>query len=453
MNVEDASANLTECIAQTKVGKKLALFKSKAYKILEPPAFKTDPLVKAVFEAKRTQMDMKDFGIFCELCSFVSPLVHAIIRYNDVEKQRYQVGLLPGIVEDPLALLESHDWLGAGWSYEEIHGIMRSNLERVDHLPCRVSICALQGHSERVRHAGIMQPINHREDMKQDRFYFHGTFYRAWQIMDPTKDHRAAPSDPEYRFYGWLRIEGGPGNTRTSRLLHFLPENILSSQPQAMRRNCDVLLVFLEGDLWNLSQDASADQNFAFIAANNGEDAGLPDTIWRAGNGVVCCNFDIELSRNLAGAYDVRRRQWLMSETNLEDETKEAIDSYTSHWHRHNPDAGLRPHQENTPGRDRSASRPPGSRSGPSAQRDPRWQQRRTEHSQRHRSQTPGRERDFRARERTPPARTTQQTDGPTDDRMNRTIVLVLKRSAGHRLTLASRDRRRILPLRHDERR
>ena len=177
-----------------------------------------------------------------------------------------------------------------------------------------------------------------------------------------------------------------------------------------MRRNCDVLLVFLESDLWSLSQDASADQNFNDMAANNGEDSGLPDTIWRAGNGVVCCNFDIELSKNLAGAYDVRRKQWLTSELNLENEAKEAVDSYTSHWHHHNPDAGLRPHQENPPARDRSASRPPGSRSGPSAQRDSRWQQRQTEHSERFRSQTPGRERNFRARERTPPARTTPQT-------------------------------------------
>ena len=168
--------------------------------------------------------------------------------------------------------------------------------------------------------------------------------------------------------------------------------------------------MFLESDLWSLSQDASADQNFNDMAANNGEDSGLPDTIWRAGNGVVCCNFDIELSKNLAGAYDVRRKQWLTSELNLENEAKEAVDSYASHWHHHNPDAGLRPHQENPPARDRSASRPPGSRSGPSAQRDSRWQQRQTEHSERFRSQTPGRERNFRARERTPPARTTQQT-------------------------------------------
>ena len=279
MHVEDASTNLAECIAVTKVGRKLALFEKKPYKILEPPEFRTDPLVKAVFEAKSAEMKMKDFDIFCKLCSFVSPLVHTLIRYNDVEKQRYQVGLLPGNIEDPLALLASHDWFGAGWDYLELHGHMRYQLEWLDYLPCRVSFRALQGHSERVRHAGIMQPINHREDMKQDRFYFHGTFFRAWTVMDPSKEHRTAPSDPEYRFHGWLCMEGGSGNTRTSRLLRFLPENILSSQPQAMRRNCDVLLVFLECDLWSLSQDASADQNFNAMAANNGEDSGLPDTI------------------------------------------------------------------------------------------------------------------------------------------------------------------------------
>ena len=429
MHVEDASTNLAECIAVTKVRRKLALFEKKAYKILEPAAFRTDPIVKAVFDAKSAEMEMRDFDIFCQLCSFVSPLAHTLIRYNDTEKQRYQVGLLPGTIEDPLALLASQDWFGAGWDYLEIHAHMRYRLERLDDLPCRVSLRALQGHSERVRHASIMQPIVHREDMKNDRLYFHGTFFRAWTIMDPSKERRVSPSSPEYKFYGWLRMEGGLGNTRTSRLLHFLPENILNSQPQAMRRNCDVLLVFLESDLWSLSQDASADQNFNDMAANNGEDSGLPDTIWRAGNGVVCCNFDIgELSRNMAGAYDVRRKQWLTSEVNLEKEAKEAVDSYTSHWHHHNPDAGLRPHQENPPARDRSASRPPGSRAGPSAQRDPRWQQRQTEHSERFRSQTPGRERNFRARQRTPPARTTL-------------------------LTLASRGQGRILPLRRDEHR
>ena len=410
MHVEDASTNLAELVAVSKVGKKFNLFEKKAYQILEPAAFRTDPLIKGVFDTKSAEMETRDFDIFCKLCSFVSPLAHTLFRYNDTEKQRYQVGLLPGNAEDPLTLLMSHDWFGPGWDYLQIHAYLRDKLENLECLPCRVSLRALQGHSERVRHTGIMQPIVHRSDMKNDRLYFHGTFFRAWTIMDPTQERRVSPSHPEYKFYGWLRMEGGPGNTRTSRLLHFLPENILNSQPQAMRRNCDVLLVFLETDLWSLSQDASADQNFDDMAANNGEDSGLPDTIWRAGNGVVCCNFDIELSKNLAGAYDVRRKQWLMSELNLENEAKEAVDSYTSHWHHHNPDAGLRPHQENPPARDRSASRPPGSRSGPSAQRDSRWQQRQAEHSERFRSQTPGRERSFRARERTPPARTTQQT-------------------------------------------
>ena len=320
-----------------------ALFEKKAYKILEPAAFRTDPIVKAVFDAKSAEMEMRDFDIFCKLCSFVSPLAHTLIRYNDTEKQRYQVGLLPGTVEDPLALLESHDWFGAGWDYLEIHAHMRYRLEQVDSLPCRVSLRALPGHSERVRHTSIMQPIVHREDMKNDRLYFHGTFFRAWTIMDPSKERSVSPSSPEYRFHGWLRMEGGPGNTRTSRLLHFLPENILNSQPQAMRRNCDVLLVFLESDLWSLSQDASADQNFNDMAANNGEDSGLPDTIWRAGNGVVCCNFDIELSKNMAGAYDVRRKQWLTSEANLEKEAKEAVDSYTSHWTTSGESSSARP--------------------------------------------------------------------------------------------------------------
>ena len=158
MHVEDASTNLAECVAVTKVGRKFALFEKKAYKILEPAAFRTDPIFKAVFDAKSAEMEMRDFDIFCKLCSFVSPLAHTLIRYNDTEKQRYQVGLLPGTVEDPLALLASQDWFGAGWDYLEIHAHVRYRLEQVDNLPCRVSLRALQGHSERVRHASIMQP-------------------------------------------------------------------------------------------------------------------------------------------------------------------------------------------------------------------------------------------------------------------------------------------------------
>ena len=134
--------------------------------------------------------------------------------------------------------------------------------------------------------------------------------------MDPTKEHRVAPSDPDYRFYGWLRMEGGPGNTRTGRLLHFLPENVISAQPQAMRRNCDVLLIFHEADLWSFSQDAAAEQDYEYMASHNGMEGGVPDTIWRAGNAVVCCNFDfdINLSQHLAGAYDVRRKKRLLQE-------------------------------------------------------------------------------------------------------------------------------------------
>ena len=45
---------------------------------------------------------------------------------------------------------------------------------------------------------------------------------------------------------------------------------------------------------------------------------------------------------------------------------------------------------------------------------------------------------------------------GPTDDQMSqmrsRMVVLALKRSAGHLLTLASRGHGRILPLQRDER-
>ena len=119
MHVEDASTNLAECVAVTKVNRKFALFDKKAYKILEPAAFRTDPLVKAIFDTKKEEMRMQDFEVFCKLCSFVSPLAHTLIRYNDTEKQRYQVGLLPGNIEDPLALLASQDWFGAGWDYLE----------------------------------------------------------------------------------------------------------------------------------------------------------------------------------------------------------------------------------------------------------------------------------------------------------------------------------------------
>ena len=214
-----------------------------------------------------------------------------------------------------------------------------------------------------------------------------------------------------------------------------------------MRRNCDVLLVFLESDLWSLSQDGSADQNFNDMAANNGEDSGLPDTIWRAGNGVVCCNFDIELSKNMAGAYDVRRKQWLMSEANLEKEANEAVDSYASHWHHHNPDAGLRPHQENTPARDRSASRPPGSRTGRDGNSDDLSTQSASEARLLAESVT------FVPEKGHLLLGIPSRPDGPIVDKMSRTIALALKRSAGHLHTLASRGHGRILPLQRDEHR
>ena len=214
MHVEDASTNLAEFVAVSKVGRKFNLFEKKPYQILEPAAFRTDPLVKGVFDTKSAEMGTRDFDIFCKLCSFVSPLAHTLFRYNDTEKQRYQVGLLPGNVEDPLALLKSQDWFEPGWDYLQIHGHLRYHLENLECLPCRVSLRALQGHSERVRHTGIMQPIVHRSDMKNDRLYFHGTFFRAWTIMDPSKERRVSPSNPEYKFYGWLRMDGGPGNTR-----------------------------------------------------------------------------------------------------------------------------------------------------------------------------------------------------------------------------------------------
>ena len=138
MHVEGASTNL-ECVAVTKVARKFALFEKKPYKILEPATFRTDSLVKEVFDAKNAEMKMQDFEAFCKLCSFVSPLVHTLIRYNDKEKQRYQVGLLPGTVDDPLALLASQDWLGAGWDYLEIHAHMRYTLEQ-----CRSSAAQSQ---------------------------------------------------------------------------------------------------------------------------------------------------------------------------------------------------------------------------------------------------------------------------------------------------------------------
>ena len=162
MHVEDASTNLAEFVAVSKVGKKFNLFEKKAYKILEPAAFRTDPLVKGVFDTKSAEMGTRDFDIFCKLCSFVSPLAHTLFRYNDTEKQRYQVGLLPGNAEDPLALLRSQDWFEPGWDYLQIHGHLRYQLENLECLPCRVSLRALQGHSERVRHTGIMQPIADR---------------------------------------------------------------------------------------------------------------------------------------------------------------------------------------------------------------------------------------------------------------------------------------------------
>ena len=95
-----------------KIGSKLALFKKKAYKILEAPSFQVDPLVNALYARKGTEMGVRDYGIFCELCILSSAMVHTVVRYNDQAKQRYQVGLIAPTAEDPLALLESHGWFG-----------------------------------------------------------------------------------------------------------------------------------------------------------------------------------------------------------------------------------------------------------------------------------------------------------------------------------------------------
>ena len=87
MHVEDASTNLPECIAVTKVGRKFALFDKKTYKLLEPAAFRTDPLVKAVFDAKSAEMDarLRHLLQVVQLCESTSAHPHPVQRYGEAE--------------------------------------------------------------------------------------------------------------------------------------------------------------------------------------------------------------------------------------------------------------------------------------------------------------------------------------------------------------------------------
>ena len=61
-----------------------------------------------------------------------------------------------------------------------------------------------------------------------------------------------------------------------------------------MRRICDILLVFAEADIWDISQDAAADADYNMMIRSGGMPGPTRDTLWRAGKyGCVCGKFDI----------------------------------------------------------------------------------------------------------------------------------------------------------------
>ena len=384
---QDASLSIAETMACGRVCAKLAAFRRLSFKLLNRQMFMTCEFTKYVWNTRAEEIGL-DYEPFCEACEMFAPLVNCLLRYNKQEKQRFQIGLLSPDAE-LTAYLRPNEWIPAGMSYNTIFNEYDQTFGDPALLPIRVSVRALQGHSAslRVNASSIMEPITCSEDLQSDVFLVHGTFFKAWKIMDPT-----SPDVDNYE-YSILRRDGGPGNNRESRRLHFLPARVLKDQPQAMRRNCDILLVFCASDLLRVALEAASDLDYQNMLHSGGRDNQdvLPHTMWRAANGCVCGDFDVKLGENLLGAYDVRRRKWLLDDPFIRDKDnanmiRSPIAAYVAYWQHQNPDVPAlntgRPESE-----DRSRSRdprPPGSRTGPSAQRDPGWGKRQLERTRSH---------------------------------------------------------------------
>ena len=385
---QDASLSIAEIMACGRVCAKLAAFRRLSYKLLNRQMFMTCEFTKYVWNTRAEEIGL-DYEPFCEACEMFAPLVNCLLRYNKQEKQRFQIGLLSPDAE-LTAYLRPNEWIPAGMSYNTIFNEYDQTFGDPALLPIRVSVRALQGHSAslRVNASSIMEPITCSEDLQSDVFLVHGTFFKAWKIMDPT-----SPDVDNYEYNSILRRDGGPGNNRESRHLHFLPASVLKDQPQAMRRNCDILLVFCASDLLRVALEAASDLDYQNMLHSGGRDNQdvLPHTMWRAANGCVCGDFDVKLGENLLGAYDVRRRKWLLDDPFIRDKDnanmiRSPIAAYVAYWQHQNPDVPAlntgRPESE-----DRSRSRdprPPGSRTGPSAQRDPGWGKRQLERTRSH---------------------------------------------------------------------
>ena len=207
---QDASLSIAETMACGRVCAKLAAFRRLSYKLLNRQMFRTCEFTKYVWDTRAEEIG-PDYEPFCEACEMFAPLVNCLLRYNQQEKQRFQIGLLSPDAE-LTAYLRPNEWIPAGMSYNTIFHEYDQIFGDPSLLPIRVSVRALQGHSAsvRVNASSIMEPITCSEDLQSDVFLVHGTFYKAWKIMDPT-----SPDVENYEYNSILRRDGGPVITGT----------------------------------------------------------------------------------------------------------------------------------------------------------------------------------------------------------------------------------------------